>query len=82
MKLLNHRPAGGMPKAYARLQKLGIDPAGDNTAEAADDINDVRKSLGIDSMRRSSAAADGSHLAFSVARAARRIRRARRDPIA
>ncbi len=59
------RPAHA--KAYARLQKLGIDPAGYNTAEAADDINDVRKLLGIDSMRIIGGSY-GSHLAFSVAR--------------
>lgn len=54
-------------KAYAKLQTLGIDPAGYNTEESADDINDVGKLLGYDAIRILGGSY-GSHLAFSIAR--------------
>jgi pimeloyl-ACP methyl ester carboxylesterase len=54
-------------KAYARLMELGINPAGYNTEESADDIDDVRKLLGYDTVRVIGGSY-GSHLAFSLTR--------------
>ncbi len=54
-------------KAYARLIEQGVDPAGYNTEESADDIDAVRAVLGYESMRVIGGSY-GSHLAFSLAR--------------
>lgn len=54
-------------QAYARLLDSRIDPAGYNTEESADDINDVRRLLGYDTIRILGGSY-GSHLAFSTVR--------------